>query len=136
MNQVPIKRGRGRPPKGEERRELTDTTGFPKILNKHKASSEDMAGGVYIGRGSRWGNPFPIGEFYGDREEVVVRHEKWIKNEMVVKPTLLSEIRAQLGGKNLICFCAPLRCHGEILRVLANAPESELQDIINRMKGG
>jgi hypothetical protein len=32
-----------------------------RVLNKHKAGVP--AGAVYIGRGSKWGNPFRIGPF-------------------------------------------------------------------------
>jgi len=63
----------------------------------------------YIGRGSKWGNPFIIGKD-GDRNEVVEKYEKYIRN----KPELLKDL-TELKGKRLGCFCFPHKCHGDIL---------------------
>jgi len=43
---------------------------MPKVLNKYKDGVP--AGAVYIGRPSKWGNPFVIGKD-GDREEVIAK---------------------------------------------------------------
>lgn len=64
---------------------------------------------VYIGRPSKWGNPFPIGK-YGTREEVIEKYREWIKTQ----PQLLNDIE-ELRGKVLGCFCYPLPCHGDVL---------------------
>ena len=69
---------------------------------------------VYIGRGSKWGNPFRIG-WDGTREEVIARYAEWIKT----KPELLAAL-PELRGRNLACYCAPKACHGDILLKLAN----------------
>lgn len=64
---------------------------------------------VYIGRGSKWGNPFIIGK-NGTREEVIILYEKWLlKNELLILD--LKELR----GKKLGCFCYPSPCHGDVL---------------------
>ncbi len=42
------------------------------VLNKHKTGVP--AGAVYIGRGSKWGNPFRIGAD-GNRAAVIAKHE-------------------------------------------------------------
>ncbi len=82
---------------------------MPKVLNKH-ALAHHVPGSVYIGRGSPWGNPFKIGE-HGDRNEVCDRFER------EVLPTLdVSKLR----GKDLVCFCAPYRCHGDAILIKAN----------------
>lgn len=64
---------------------------------------------VYIGRGSIWGNPFVIGKD-GSRDAVIAAYERWIRTQ----PTLLAQLPA-LKGATLGCYCAPLRCHGEVL---------------------
>lgn len=64
---------------------------------------------VYIGRGSKWGNPFILGKD-GDRDEVCDKHEEWIRKQ----PHLLESLD-ELVGKRLGCFCFPLRCHGDTL---------------------
>lgn len=73
---------------------------------------------VYIGRPSKWGNPFKIGRD-GSREEVIEKFRKYIADH----PTLAQEAREELCGKNLVCYCAPLACHGDVLLEIANATE-------------
>jgi hypothetical protein len=69
---------------------------------------------VYIGRPSKWGNPFPMGE-EKDREQVIAKFEQYLMDS----PELLAQI-GELKGKDLVCFCAPKACHGDILLRLAN----------------
>lgn len=42
-----------------------------RVLNKHHAGIP--ADAVYIGRGSKWGNPFRLGRD-GDRATVIAKH--------------------------------------------------------------
>jgi len=69
---------------------------------------------VYIGRPSKWGNPFEIGR-HGTRDEVCKKYRTYILGET----DLLSSL-PELKGKVLGCWCAPQRCHGDILMELAN----------------
>ena len=79
-----------------------------RVLNKHHGYSTPSA--IYIGRGSPWGNPFKIGPD-GTRDEVCDRFEREVLPKLDLEP---------LRGKDLVCFCAPQRCHGDsILRALA-----------------
>jgi hypothetical protein len=64
---------------------------------------------VYIGRGSKWGNPFKIG-IDGNRIEVIQKYEAYIRNN----PYLISCLD-ELKDKVLGCFCYPKHCHGDIL---------------------
>lgn len=68
---------------------------------------------VYIGRPSRWGNPFSIGRD-GTRDEVITKYEEWLREQ----PGLMSDVRL-LKGKVLGCWCAPRACHGDVLARLA-----------------
>lgn len=63
---------------------------------------------AYIGRGSKWGNPFHIGQ-HGTREEVIALYRNYLLNS-----PLLSHL-SELRGKTLGCHCKPLPCHGDIL---------------------
>ena len=81
------------------------------VLNKHKAGIP--AGAVYIGRGSIWGNPFVIGKD-GDRNEVCEKHEQYLWKQ-IQSGNIKIEQLAQLHGRDLVCFCAPARCHGDTL---------------------
>lgn len=86
---------------------------MPKVLNKHKDTPTKDC--VYIGRPSKWGNPFVIG-IDGNREEVIEKYEKYLKS----KRNLIELIKRELKGKDLVCYCAPQSCHGDILLKIAN----------------
>ena len=64
---------------------------------------------VYIGRPSKWGNPYKISSTRS-REKVVKLYERYIRSNRV----LLKDIY-QLKGKKLGCWCYPQLCHGKIL---------------------
>lgn len=70
---------------------------------------------VYIGRGSKWGNPYILGKD-GDRQEVVELYKDYLQN----RKDLLSQVH-ELKGKKLGCYCKPQACHGDILKELADA---------------
>ena len=84
-----------------------------RVLNKKRTGIP--AGAVYIGRGGKWGNPFRIGRD-GDRATVIAKHEAWLRSQGHLLRAL-----DELRGKDLVCFCAPLPCHGDLLLWLANA---------------
>lgn len=81
------------------------------VLNKYKHTSDNY---VYIGRPSKWGNPFVIGAD-GTREEVIAKYEAWLMEQ----PQLLAAL-PELKDKDLVCFCSPQACHGDVLHRLAN----------------
>jgi len=68
---------------------------------------------VYIGRPSRWGNPFRIGED-GTRQEVILQYRAWLWKEIRAGSITTADL-ASLHGKRLGCYCAPLPCHGHVL---------------------
>lgn len=84
----------------------------PKVWNKHHRNAP--ADAVYIGRGSKWGNPFEIGK-HGDRDQVIKLFSEQVKKEHH------AIIKAELKGKHLVCFCAPKACHGDLLLKIANS---------------
>jgi Domain of unknown function (DUF4326) len=88
-----------------------------RVLNKHHGAMPPTA--IYIGRGSRWGNPFRIGP-NGDRSAVIRKYEHWLADQ----PHLL-RVLDELRGRDLICFCSPLSCHGDLLLRLANTTRDE-----------
>lgn len=68
---------------------------------------------VYIGRPSRWGNPFEIGKD-GTREEVINKYRTWLMDEYYKGHIQHTELSA-LYGKKLGCWCSPKACHGDVL---------------------
>lgn len=87
------------------------------VVNKYHKVPHD----IYIGRGSKWGNPFSHlpstkAEFQvATREEAVECYREWIMQQ----PNLLADLH-ELRGKTLCCFCKPKSCHGDILAELAD----------------
>jgi hypothetical protein len=74
---------------------------------------------VYIGRPSKWGNPFVIGRD-GTRDEVIAKYESWL----IKQPDLMDALPV-LRGKTLACWCSPEPCHGDVLERLANQPSPQ-----------
>ncbi|GAB0154576.1 DUF4326 domain-containing protein [Marinobacterium sp. BA1] len=70
---------------------------------------------IYIGRGSRFGNPFPMTD-ESERAMVIEQFRQWVRGQ----PELLRLSRELLPGKSLGCYCAPRDCHGDVLAEIAN----------------
>ena len=87
------------------------------LFNRKTATKEELSNAVFIGRPSKWGNPFVIGRD-GTREQVVSKYREWLLSQ----PLLVQAAKDELAGRDLVCFCSPLCCHGEILLKLANEP--------------
>lgn len=84
-----------------------------KVFNK--ATDRIPPDAVYVGRPSKWGNPFHIGKD-GSRNVVIAKYAIWVEG-MVNRDLLNLE---ELRGKDLVCWCTPLPCHADILLELAN----------------
>ncbi len=84
----------------------------PKVWNKSDSNCPKDA--IYIGRPSKWGNPYKIGQ-YGNRQAVIEQYEKYLLNT----PYLVRAL-PELKGKDLVCWCAPASCHGDVLIKWAN----------------
>ena len=69
---------------------------------------------VFIGRPSKWGNPFVIGKD-GTREEVIQKYKAYILTKFP-KEYIVSELK----DKKLGCYCYPLPCHGDILKEICD----------------
>ena len=75
---------------------------------------KDQPYDVYIGRPSKWGNPFKlIGGSDEARAKVIDDYLLYI----LTKPNLLEDL-GELRGKRLGCFCKPKACHGDVLKDL------------------
>ena len=74
---------------------------------------------VFIGRGSKWGNPFSWrpSQFNiipcASREEAIEKYRDYILDS----PDLVAAL-PELRDKVLGCYCAPLACHGNVLAEL------------------
>lgn len=76
-------------------------------------------GAVYVGRPSRWGNPYRLGDFYlgrpMDRRETVQRFSLYARERLAIETDWLEPLRRH----DLACFC-PLDqpCHADVLAEL------------------
>lgn len=70
---------------------------------------------VYIGRPSKFGNPFIIGK-HGTRDAVIMKYRRWLERN----PEIVEAAKLELKGKVLGCWCAPNKCHGDVLLEIAN----------------
>lgn len=86
---------------------------------------------VYIGRPSKWGNPFTHikdkktkAEFVvSSREEAIQKYREWI----LTQTALLDDLH-ELQGKILGCWCKPQSCHGDVLIDLLKQNENNLHN--------
>lgn len=84
---------------------------------------------VYVGRPSRWGNPYVVGKD-GDANECVRKYAEELcpythhggnLEDFYVSEANLTDIEQSLKGKNLACFCAlDQPCHADLLLKWAN----------------
>ena len=74
---------------------------------------------AYVGKPTPFGNPYKVGQ--GNtltRAEAVEAFRKYILS----RPLLLRQVRVNLRGKNLACWCAcdGQPCHADVLLAIAN----------------
>lgn len=80
---------------------------------------------IYVGRGSKWGNPYQAGKDGDGAPAYLVRLYREYLDRLLAadSPARASclEALAELRGKNLACWC-PLDkpCHADVLLELAN----------------
>lgn len=99
------------------------------VVNKYKHQPTDND--VYIGRGSPLGNPFTGSKKLEDtkaefqcasREEAIESYEDYLrlaisnKNNYICQELNKIHKMAKLGDVNLVCFCKPKDCHGDVIK--------------------
>jgi hypothetical protein len=81
--------------------------------------------GISVARPTPLGNPFEIGKPY-ERVEAIARYRDWIPAELDRNPKARKQLdriieAARASDVVLLCWCAPLPCHAEIVAELAQA---------------
>ena len=101
------------------------------VIHCKNADDVNAAGNryVYVGRPTKWGNPFSHKSntkaqyLTTSREEAVRRYEDYlIANRELI--TALTELK----GKVLGCWCSPKLCHAQVLAKHADMIEEHLED--------
>ncbi len=83
-----------------------------KVWNKREKNVPPDA--VYVGRPTKWGNPFIIGK-HGTRTEVIEKYRQHVWATFICDAAI-----SELRGKDLVCWCAPAACHADVLMEIAN----------------
>lgn len=96
------------------------TIRLTKVSNKDQGEYFD----TYIGRGTPWGNPFPIGENGNNREAVIEKYRNYFNSEIITNEEKRKQLLS-LRGKILGCHCKPLACHGDVIAEYLNSLEDE-----------
>lgn len=93
----------------------------PKRIQRKRTKGWRMPeNAVYVGRPTKWGNPYSV-EDCGSPERAVELFEDHIENEIAIAPENLDEIRSELAGRDLACWCGlDQPCHVDVLLRLAN----------------
>jgi len=82
---------------------------------------------IYIGRPSKWGNPFShktgtLAEFkVSTREESIEKYEDYLLSRKDLMDSL-----PELKNKILGCWCKPSKCHGDVLKKYIDILENGL----------
>ena len=90
------------------------------VLNLHHHGGRVPEGAVGVMRPSEFGNPFPVGRgFQGlSRAQSVARYRVWLWQRLRADSAFADRVRA-LHGRDLVCCCAPLACHADVLAAAA-----------------
>jgi hypothetical protein len=96
----------------------------PKVVHCKRAPRGSF---VYIGRPSIFGNPIRLNDPTDDREreQVLARYAGYFEARIASDAAFRRAVES-LRGRDLGCWCAPRRCHGEvILAWLATHPHAD-----------
>lgn len=92
-----------------------------RVLNFYHLGKKIPDGAVYIGREmphfglkrSKFANPFKL-----SKDEVrgatIERYKKWLWEQIKSGDISIDDLLS-LDGKDLVCFCSPKPCHGDVL---------------------
>lgn len=85
-------------------------------------------GAIYVGRGSKYGNPYTVAE-YG-RERAIELYTAYLERMREHTPQLYKADMDALRGKDLACWCKEGDpCHADVLlELLAEQESSEVDD--------
>jgi hypothetical protein len=90
---------------------------MPKRIQRKRTKDWKMPPNtVYVGRPTRWGNPYRVHE--GNRQQAV----GLFLQSIMTMPMSLAEVKAELRGKDLACWCRlDQPCHADVLLEIANS---------------
>ena len=132
----------------EQKEDGTAENGFastvpaPKRLQRKRVRGWRMPrGAVYVGRPTKWGNPFRIGEPFPyshsaplTRQESVEVFRSYLTNGLL--GIRIEDVQQELRGKDLVCWCPlGLPCHADVLLEIANGADIARERAAGAPKG-
>jgi hypothetical protein len=79
---------------------------------------------TYIGRPTKWGNPYKIGTGHRTAKEAVTLYRRDLIAGSL--PVTIDDVRRELNGKDLVCWCKlDALCHADVLLGFANGGGEE-----------
>ena len=84
------------------------------VINKR--DTIDASNEVYMGRGSSFGNPFPMRLYRNDRNFVVEAHKLLFLNRLANSSVIPKLIWDLPEDSKLVCYCHPESCHADIYK--------------------
>lgn len=115
-----------------------------RVQRKRERGWRAPEGAVYVGRGSKWGNPFVVHpdpehgyaldgpddprRNWGPNRDALLGLAKALYEESILmydEPSI-HEIRDELAGKDLMCWCDESEpCHADVLLEIAAGKEKQ-----------
>lgn len=103
---------------------------MPRRIQRRRTTGWRMPpGAVYVGRPTKWGNPYRVGDgLCSTVDDAVAFYRQWIETgENYVNddaPPSIEEIKRELRGRDLACWCRTTEmCHADVLLEIANASD-------------
>lgn len=76
---------------------------------------------IYVGRPTKWANPYRIG-VNGNRDEVVELYKDWLREKIEENPKFLEPLK----GKDVACWCRlDEKCHADVIIEALGREEGE-----------
>jgi len=89
---------------------------MPRVFSKRRPK-EIPHGAVYVGRPTQYGNPFSK----GSKQQNIEDFKCYAVERLEREPNWLDPLK----GKDVVCWCAPQGCHGDVLVELANQTDED-----------
>lgn len=98
-----------------------------RIQRKRSKGWKMPEGAVYVGRPTKWGNPYKVGQAVGPHAypmsafEARDNYRAWLESCNEYSTISEAVAKQELSGKDLACWC-PLdqACHADVLLEIAN----------------
>jgi len=93
-----------------------------------KSDMSAIKRGVYVGRGQWMVKPSPLANPFkiprdGGRAQVIAKYQDWLRcriqsgdRDVLDELARLASIVVHTGKLELVCWCSPLSCHGDVIR--------------------